>query len=360
MVISPHKRMRWAFVTVLIGCLSLFAGIITAQDTVIAGCPTGQGYWKNHTEVWPVTELVLGGQTYTQLELIGILNLPVAGDASINLAHQLIAAKLNVVNGTDATAISSVLAQADALLATFPGKVPYGIAPSSTEGQGMVSIGGVLDIFNNGGLTVGCATPTPEVTPEATVEATPEVTPAVTPEITPEVTPIVVPDVDGECALIITASHGVAAKRPAQVEQESTPEPGINIDGGPGDDTIIVVEGPVQEINVNIINIYDIDIVLPPDDPNLTVIQIGDVIRAEGTIDNDCPTIVIVAVTIIFVDIDVFILDGEVWRDPGDCSNGPPPWAPAHGWRRRCEGGGNNSGGMGMGMGMGNGSGSGS
>ena len=39
---------------------------------------------------------------------------------------------------------------------------------------------------------------------------------------------------------------------------------------------------------------------------------------------------------------------GEAWRDRGNCSNPPPPWAPAHGWRRRCEGGGgsgNSSGG---------------
>jgi hypothetical protein len=30
--------------------------------------------------------------------------------------------------------------------------------------------------------------------------------------------------------------------------------------------------------------------------------------------------------------------NGQVWRDEGNCDNPPPSWAPAHGWRLRCEG----------------------
>ncbi|NWF70225.1 MAG: hypothetical protein HXY40_14155, partial [Chloroflexi bacterium] len=29
---------------------------------------------------------------------------------------------------------------------------------------------------------------------------------------------------------------------------------------------------------------------------------------------------------------------GEVWRDDGSCNNPPPDWAPAVGWRQRCQG----------------------
>lgn len=107
----------------------------------------------------------------------------------------------------------------------------------------------------------------------------------------------------------------------------------------------IIIEGPVQQINVNIITIYDIDIEINADDPILTVIQIGDNIRVEGDMLDSGGTIIIVAINITIIDVDIVISDdgGVVWRDSGQgCGNPPPPWAPANGWRRRCEGGGNN------------------
>lgn len=105
----------------------------------------------------------------------------------------------------------------------------------------------------------------------------------------------------------------------------------------------IIIEGPVQIINANIVTIYDIDIEINADDPILNVIQIGDFIRVEGdtALDDDQQNLVVIAIFVVIVDVDVVVnVDGEVWRDEGDCSNGPPPWAPANGWRRRCEGGG--------------------
>jgi hypothetical protein len=179
-------------------------------------------------------------------------------------------------------------------------------------------------------IDVDTATPTPEATSEATPEATPddddddEATPEVTPEATPEATP------------------------------ETTPDP----DDVP---VIIVIEGPVQAININIITIYNINIQVDADDPILTVIQIGDIVRIAGNIagddDGDDTTIVIIAVTIVIINVDVVILDGVVWRDSGNCNNPPPSWAPANGWRRRCEiivvPGGGNGGGNGGGRGMG-------
>lgn len=123
---------------------------------------------------------------------------------------------------------------------------------------------------------------------------------------------------------------------------------------------IVVIEGPVVSINVNIITIYDFEIELDDNDPLLTVIQIGDIVRVEGAVDDfNGLTIVIVPITIVIVNVEINIVDGTVWRDEGNCNNPPPPWAPANGWRRRCEGGGNtviiigggSSRGMGMGMG---------
>jgi hypothetical protein len=101
----------------------------------------------------------------------------------------------------------------------------------------------------------------------------------------------------------------------------------------------LVVEGPVQAINGNIIVIYDIEIVLSPDDPILTVVQVGDVVRVDGSLSIIASEVTVTAVEATVVNVEVNVSpQGETWRDPGDCSNPPPPWAPANGWRRRCEG----------------------
>jgi hypothetical protein len=104
-----------------------------------------------------VNSLVLGSQTYTKAELLNILHTPVGGDASLNLAHQLIAAKLNIAAGSDPTPIASTIAHADSLLAMFSGRLPYHVAPSSSIGQMMVSDANTLDNYNNGNLTPNCS-----------------------------------------------------------------------------------------------------------------------------------------------------------------------------------------------------------
>jgi hypothetical protein len=121
------------------------------------------------------------------------------------------------------------------------------------------------------------------------------------------------------------------------------------------DGIVIVIEGPVTAIVGNQITIFNFNIIVGENDPMLTVIQIGDVLRIEGDWDDDSP--IIIAIIIIFVDIDVFVFDGQVWRDQGNCNNAPPPWAPANGWRRRCETprGGGSGGGSGGGRGRGRG-----
>jgi hypothetical protein len=107
----------------------------------------------------------------------------------------------------------------------------------------------------------------------------------------------------------------------------------------------IIIEGPVEAININIITIFGINIEIDPDDPLLTVIRIGDEIRVEGDTVSDGNIIIIVAINIIIIDTDIIIIDDDddgppvVWRDSGEsCGNPPPPWAPALGWRARCEG----------------------
>jgi hypothetical protein len=119
-------------------------------------CPRSQGFWKNHPEAWPVTSLTLGSQTYTQAELLALFDTPPRGDASLILAHQLIAAKLNIANGSDPTPVNDTIIDADHLLSGFTGKLPYGVRPSSSIGQAMVHDANVLDSYNNGELTPNC------------------------------------------------------------------------------------------------------------------------------------------------------------------------------------------------------------
>src|SRR5262245_50626979 len=127
-----------------------------AITPVTFACPLGQGFWKNHPDTWPVTSLTLGSQTYTQAELLTLFDTPPRGDASVILAHQLIAAKLNIANGSNPAPIRSAIADADKLLSQFSDKLPYNVETSSAIGQQMVNDANVLDRYHTSDLTPEC------------------------------------------------------------------------------------------------------------------------------------------------------------------------------------------------------------
>jgi hypothetical protein len=127
--------------------------------TTTAGnnCTFTVGYWKTHgagachsgtnLNTWPVSTLTLGTVSYTAAELCAILNTPAAGNGLISLAHQLIAAKLSIANGADATSIASTIAAADALIGSLV-VPPIGggfLSPGSTSGYTST-----LTQYNNG------------------------------------------------------------------------------------------------------------------------------------------------------------------------------------------------------------------
>jgi len=128
----------------------------TCTTRVNNKCVLGQGFWKNHPNAWPVSSLTLGSQTYTQAELLSLLDTPVRGDASLILVDQLIAANLNIANGSNPTPISATITNADSLLSGFTGKLPYHVRPSSGTGPAMVDAARVLQSYNNGELTPNC------------------------------------------------------------------------------------------------------------------------------------------------------------------------------------------------------------
>ena len=133
-------------------------GVAITPGPVTFACPLGQGFWKSHPGAWPVTSLTLGSQTYTQAALLTLFDTPPRGDASLILAHQLIAAKLNIVNGSDPTPVSATITDADSLLSQFgSNKLPYSVRTSTAIGQQMVNDANVLDRYNNADVTPDCA-----------------------------------------------------------------------------------------------------------------------------------------------------------------------------------------------------------
>ena len=124
-------------------------------------CPLTQGFWKNHPAAWSVSTLQLGTVSYTQAQLLNILATSPGSrggaDASLILADQLIAAKLNLANGADSCPISSIVAAADALIGSRTIPIVPKITPNTTVGNQMVALASALDSYNEGFLTPNCA-----------------------------------------------------------------------------------------------------------------------------------------------------------------------------------------------------------
>ncbi|HEY3567113.1 MAG TPA: hypothetical protein VGP73_04195 [Thermoanaerobaculia bacterium] len=130
-----------------------------------AGCTLTQGYWSTHNDLvcatnpgsplcvsWPVTSLTLGTVTYDQAQLLSIFNQPASGNGLIALAHQLIAAKLNVANGADDSSVAGAIVSADALIGGLV-VPPVGsgfLAPSATG-----ALITTLTNFNEGAIGPG-------------------------------------------------------------------------------------------------------------------------------------------------------------------------------------------------------------
>lgn len=109
-------------------------------------CHFTPGYWKNHASDWPMTSFSLGGVGYSQAQLISIIRLPVRGDATVILAHHLIAAKLNVANGASDD-IQDAIDDADAFLAMYP----LGSNPASPAREQGLAIKDLLAAYNEMG-----------------------------------------------------------------------------------------------------------------------------------------------------------------------------------------------------------------
>jgi len=132
----------------------------------IVKCPEAKGYWKNNPNAWPAgaTPMLLGTQSYTKNQLLVILNTAIGtgpkADASLILAQQLIAAKLNVADGAvTPDVVSDAIQAADALIGN--NRIPMKVKPNSPLGQQMTTIATVLENYNKALLTQACQATVP-------------------------------------------------------------------------------------------------------------------------------------------------------------------------------------------------------
>jgi hypothetical protein len=125
-----------------------------------SNCTYTQGYWKTHGPVpvgnneyvWPQSVkdngLKLGMVVYTADQLLQVFNRPAAGNGLVVLAHQLIAAKLNIANGAQADqAVLADIAAADALIGAL---VVPPVGTGSLPNASVSALNNRLTSFNEG------------------------------------------------------------------------------------------------------------------------------------------------------------------------------------------------------------------
>jgi hypothetical protein len=152
--------MNWNTVSVT------FIGISFTECPGLNRCPLTPKQWLKRQN-WPVGQLIVGNPfgspplVYSEAGARNILRMAPASDASINLARQLIASKLNFFFGTPRivfttltpTGVLLMLVEADysdVLLDT--GALPLRIDPTSSLGQTMVSEADLLYNYNSGAM----------------------------------------------------------------------------------------------------------------------------------------------------------------------------------------------------------------
>jgi hypothetical protein len=127
------------------------------------GCTLTQGYWKTHSSYGPApsddnwnlvggpnTPFYFSGKSWYQL----FWTPPAGGNAYIQLAHQYMAAKLNILSGASTTsAVDAAITAAEAFF-NNPANVPNG-ALTKAQQQILRGYAGTLASFNEGAIGPG-------------------------------------------------------------------------------------------------------------------------------------------------------------------------------------------------------------
>jgi hypothetical protein len=133
---------------------------VTCKPPPAPGCTLTQGYWKNHSKYGPAkydatwaligedTAFFSSGKTWYQ----AINTSSAGGNAYYILAHQYIAAKLNLAGGASSTpAVNAALAGAEAFYATY---TPTSALSKAVRDQAIAYAETLAD-YNEGGIGPG-------------------------------------------------------------------------------------------------------------------------------------------------------------------------------------------------------------
>lgn len=133
---------------------------VNVEIPCYGGCTLTQGYWKTHSQEGPApyddnwknlpggleeeTIFFTSGQTWHQ-----VFWTPPAGNVYYNLAHQYMAAKLNILNGAGSTAaVDTAIAQAEAFFAAYTPAQAAGLKGGARNTY--IQLASTLDQYNNG------------------------------------------------------------------------------------------------------------------------------------------------------------------------------------------------------------------
>ena len=105
------------------------------------------GYWKNHPDAWPVSNITVGGVTYTRAQAIIWLG-KVGKDKTTTMYSSLVPAMLNVLIGNDGSCVNSTIAAANSWMATYHlGSIVAASSYAWTVGEPLHQ---QMDAYNNG------------------------------------------------------------------------------------------------------------------------------------------------------------------------------------------------------------------
>ncbi len=196
-----------------------------------SNCTHSIGYWKEHPEAWPVDEITIGGATYTKEEALLFLDPPPRGDATYILAVQLLAARLNILNGADPSILEEVIEDADEWLVDNP----LGSKPKNPERKVGIALAEVLEMYNNGEIGPGMCSEDGRrnISSLDTEESTFRLTPLVSdlPDLDSSATPMgLLPELPGTPIAIHTPEQPETTPPLPDSEPPSTPFPTQTID----------------------------------------------------------------------------------------------------------------------------------
>ena len=133
-----------------------------------SGCTLTQGYWKTHSSYGPASKpdatwnLLPGGAgPNTTFFLSGaswyqVFRTPPAGNSYYSLAHQYMAARLNILNGASApSSVSGAITAATNLFSTYAPAQIGALSGSNALRKQFVALAGTLGSYNEGAIGPG-------------------------------------------------------------------------------------------------------------------------------------------------------------------------------------------------------------